>query len=512
MAFKHGMLLDPSLFLVIISFLQALPADTTVLSYKRRYIENSVEECAFEIHSNTAICERLGLTNVPKELPEDVEILRISENSIKSLMNSSFERYPHVTYLDVSDNDIRVIEPTTFYPLNKLTFLSIAYNQNLVLPAKGLLMWATKLSSVSVEGSGLKLLPGDILRWSPTLESVNFTENELTTVNISLCGTVGAVYLSYNYIEQLTNDTFTFTCQTDELHLTGNPIRSVDPGVIESLQVQSLVLGGYTMTLDVVRNIFIGVSRSKIENLAINFAGLGISGAIRKDLFDPLRNISLSLLELSGDSFSLHSSIFSSLNKVTELVLNQDEINRIEPDFFEGMQQLRVLNLNFNQIRTINTNGSTWKSDLINMHLSHNGLKKISPSTFRGLQNLRLLDLTNNYLLVMLELTSFSELKRIETIILSYSNLLQFELVIPSLRSLSMDRFSIYALTPGSSFNHTRSLERLRITDSSVSDHNMWDSRSNVSLFEGLFSLTTLDLSRNPKLSITFKDSQPRIF
>ncbi|XP_030853035.1 uncharacterized protein LOC105444820 [Strongylocentrotus purpuratus] len=140
MAFKHGMLLDPSLFLVIISFLQALPADTTVLSYKRRYIENSVEECAFEIQSNTANCERLGLTNVPEELPEDVEILRISENSIKSLLNSSFERYPHVTYLDVSQNDIRVIEPTTFYPLKELALLRMFLNPYLVLPT-GLLSW-----------------------------------------------------------------------------------------------------------------------------------------------------------------------------------------------------------------------------------------------------------------------------------------------------------------------------------------------------------------------------------
>eukprot|EP00057_Strongylocentrotus_purpuratus_P023386 XP_011677860.1 PREDICTED: slit homolog 1 protein-like [Strongylocentrotus purpuratus] len=233
--------------------------------------------------------------------------------------------------------------------------------------------------------------------------------------------------------------------------------------------------------------------------------------------FYPLKE--LALLRMSFNPYlvlptgllSLYPYIFSSLNKVLKLALNRDKINRIEPDFFEGMKQLMVLNLNFNRIQTINTNGSTWKSDLIEMHLSHNHLIKISPSTFRGLQNLRLLDLTNN-LLLMLELTSFSELKRIETIKLSDSELMKFELVIPSLRSLSMDRFSILALRPGSSFNHTGSLEHLRITDSSVSHFNMWDSRSNVSLFEGLFNLTTLDLSRNPKMSIIFKDSQPRIF
>ncbi|XP_003723962.1 toll-like receptor 4 [Strongylocentrotus purpuratus] len=302
MAFKHGMLLDPSLFLVIISFLQALPADTTVLPYKRRYVENSVENCAFEIQSNTANCERLRLTNVPKELPEDVEILRISENSIKSLLNSSFERYPHVTYLDVSDNDIRVIEPITFYPLKELALLRMFLNPYLVLPT-GLLRWATKLSYLDVSQSGLKSLPGDILRWSPTLDKVFLSNTELTSVNISLCGTVGSVFLSKNNIEQLTDGTFTFTCQTDELYLTRNPIRSVDPSVIESLQVRSLMLGGYTLTLDVVRNIFIGVSRSKIKNLAINYAA-SLEPLHYKPLldFDPseLCGLSIPLVRLSS--------------------------------------------------------------------------------------------------------------------------------------------------------------------------------------------------------------------
>ncbi|XP_030834526.1 toll-like receptor 4 [Strongylocentrotus purpuratus] len=144
----------------------------------------------------------------------------------------------------------------------------------MVLPAKGLLRWNTKLSYLDVSGSSLKSLPGDILRWNLLLDTVFLSGNKLSSVHITQCGTVRVVDLSSNNIDQLTNDTFTFTCQTDVLYLTYNPIRTVDPGVIASLQVRALVLGGNKLTVEVVKDIFTGISGSTIENLAIIAAEL----------------------------------------------------------------------------------------------------------------------------------------------------------------------------------------------------------------------------------------------
>ncbi|XP_030842313.1 toll-like receptor 4 [Strongylocentrotus purpuratus] len=68
----------------------------------------------------------------------------------------------------------------------------------------------------------------------------------------------------------------------------------------------------------------------------------------------------------------------------------------IEPDFFEGMQDLRVLRVEYCQLKDINTGSHTWTVDLVELHLAGNFLTEITPYTFFGLRNLTFLDLGNN--------------------------------------------------------------------------------------------------------------------
>eukprot|EP00057_Strongylocentrotus_purpuratus_P029437 XP_011683911.1 PREDICTED: toll-like receptor 3 [Strongylocentrotus purpuratus] len=502
MAFKHSL---PILQLVI-SLIQTLHGVATLVPSRSLHLDTSLQGCDEDLELKKAFCADQGFNSVPQHLPRDIDGLNLDGNNITSLLNSSFRRYPLVTDLDLSINDIRVIEPTALHPLKHLTHLRMAFNSHILLSGSGLFKRAKNLSHLDLLGSHLRSIPNDILKWSRNLNTVDLSHNFLTVINISSCGTARHVDLSYNKIESITEDAFNFVCNSETLDLTNNPIRSVDQNVIASLHVRSLKLGRNALTIEELRDIFIGISRSVIENFTLN-NGADLS-VVPEDLFDPLRDCSLRILDLNMNKLQApYPFVFSNLTRLRQFHLQENGIIKIEPNFFEGMHNLRILDLNENHIKEINMYNIPWTIDLTELHLSGNSLTTIEESTFRGLHNLTLLDLRSNKLLMMLEATSFFELKNIQNIDLSNCNIiLSLQLVVPSVTSLFLNNMEklTWVLEPTKSFKNVRLLEHLEMINSGLLISNLWDPYVNVSLFDGLFNLTALDLSKNPIDSVSW--------
>ncbi|XP_030850341.1 toll-like receptor 4 [Strongylocentrotus purpuratus] len=481
MSFKHHSSLFPSLVMAFLlpMMLQAFQGGSMEIVSSGLHTGSVRQGCYQNVDQRKAYCSNRGLDSVPQNLAQDTKELFLSDNNITVLPKFSFERYPLITHLDLSANDIRVIEPTAFYPLKKLGKLCIMVNPSLVLPATGLFRWASKLTFLDLTASNLKSLPNNTLKWNQHIEYLGLGYNHLTFINISTCGSVGYAGFSDNYIEQLTKETFTFLCQTDNLDLGGNPIKLIDPIAIAALHTHSLIIGhagGHSRTPEILRNLTIGISRSQIKRLEVDDVNL-----------------------------SLFPQEFSNLTLLDQLVLSRNKIATIEPNFFDGMQALKVLNINFNQVRSINTGNHTWTINLIELYLSLNSLTEITKFAFLGLQNLTLLDLSFNSRLASIYLTSFTGLDNIHTVDLSGCSILYLQLYTPILKSLLMEGNTIFLyenpLNPGKSFKNSMNLVHLDIQDTKVSSHNLWDPATNVSLFEGLFNLTTLDMSKNPGIA-----------
>eukprot|EP00057_Strongylocentrotus_purpuratus_P006089 XP_011660563.1 PREDICTED: slit homolog 3 protein-like [Strongylocentrotus purpuratus] len=473
----------------------------SAISSLRLDIDKSFQGCDQNLELKKASCSNKGLDTVPQNLSDDTKVLDLSHNNITILLNSSFEVYPLINSLDISHNDVRSIESGTFYPLKGLINLSLLMNQHLVLPATGVFMMSSQLSMLDLTKTNLKSLPDDILKWSPHLDLVVLFENRLSFINVSSCGMDDQVYMTTNHIKHLTAGDFTFVCNTTILNLIQNPIQSVDPDVIASLHVRSLMLGGYPLSDELLTNIILGISKSDIDELIIQ---RGSVGAFPKGFFDPLRDSSLSLLYLERNKLkSLHPLVFSNLTKLKEFIFNYNElpIDIIHPDFFEGMKALKGLIMNNNQVTQINPQNQTWTVDLSELDLSGNMITNISTSVFRGLGNLTFLNMSYNRLLAVFELTAFSGLDNIQTIDLSGCQLYTIlELNTPILRSLFLN--SINPLNVGvsikpASFQHLHSLVNLYMKDSGLDiTNNIWN--GNASLFDGLLHLNHLDLSKNP--------------
>ncbi|XP_030845983.1 toll-like receptor 3 [Strongylocentrotus purpuratus] len=457
--------------------------------------------CHYDAELKKADCHHRGLDSIPQNLPDDIKELDVSSNNINFILNSSFERYPLIQDLDLNFNDIRMIEPASFYPLKELNRLILSNSHKLVvLPATGLFRWSKNLSTLELASVNLKLLPNDTLKWSPSVESIYLSFNNLAFVNMSLCDRAKEIELAYNNIEHLTAESFIVGCQSDYINLSGNPIKSVDPNVIASLRVRSLDLGDYPFTLEVLKDTFIGICRSEIVELSIHGANFAV---LPRDFFSPLRNCSPPVLKFTGNNLqSLSQYVFSNLTRLVELDLSRNKIITVEPVFFQGMRELKVLNLNFNQIKYINPNTDEWTLDLNELYLRSNSLTEISEFAFFGLRNLTLLDLSLNKDLKVLNITSFSELMGIQTIALNFCNFCIkdiFQPVAPNLTTLFMNNMiaEMIMMAPGITFEDSQGLENLEIRNSGLSNFNLWDEILNVSLFDGLSNLITLDLSQN---------------
>ena len=573
--------------------------------------------CHYDAEQKKADCYGRGLDSIPQNLPNDIKELDIRFNNITFILSSSFKRYPSIQVLDLSINRIRMIESASFYPLKELNHLILSSNPNLVLPATDLFRWSKNLSILNLYGSNLKLLPNDTLKWSPYVESIDISGNNLTFVNMSLCGRANKIRLAYNEIEHLTAESFIIGCQSDYIDLTGNPIKSIDPNVIASLRVRSLVLGDYPLTLEVLKDTFIGICRSEIVELTINGANFTV---LPRDFFSSLRNCSPPVIKFTGNNLqslspyvfskltrlvkldlsyneiqslspyvfsnlkslvkldlsnneiqslspyvfsnltrlveldllnneiqslsqyvfsnltrlmeldlsfnkiqslspyvfsnltrlvelhlscnkiqSLSPYVFSNLTRLVELDLSYNEIVTVEPVFFQGMRELKVLNLNKNRIKYINPNTDVWALDLNELYLRGNSLTTLSEFAFFGLRNLTLLDLSFNRDLIVLEITSFSELTGIQTINLNYCSISRFQPVAPNLTNLYLNYMiaEMYMMQPGISFKDSQELVDLEIRESGLSTIDLWDILLNVSIFDGLSNLIILDLSSN---------------
>ena len=144
-----------------------------------------------------------------------------------------------------------------------------------------------------------------------------------------------------------------------------------------------------------IRNITLGISRSDvIKNLFLEDVGIT---NVSRDLFDFLRNKSLSKLSLQGNNLLLYPSVFAALTHVSTLDISGCNLKTIDPRYFEGMVGLRELLADNNEISSFNPATTTWKVNLHRMELGLKHSKEITHHAFRGLQNLKELFLRQKY-------------------------------------------------------------------------------------------------------------------
>ena len=250
------------------------------------------------------------------------------------------------------------------------------------------------------------------------------------------------------------------------------------------------------MSLELIASLFDGIVGSSVRELHVRFANLA---NITDNFFEVFDNFYLAVLELSFAQIGyIYPSMLSKLNRIDGLVMKDNHINVIEPEYFTGMQNLRVLRMDWNKISSINPHRTQWQIGLTELYLLGNELKDIDSSSFVGLSDLTYLDLSFNPL-VNLYMRPFG-ISKLRTLYLSDAPLQDMSLNAPNLKSFIFESGKTWyadVFIPGKTFKNTQSLEKLIIVDSRLTAKDIWDDIWEISLFHGLNQLKDLHLSGN---------------
>ncbi|XP_059140379.1 toll-like receptor 4 [Physella acuta] len=79
------------------------------------------------VYGTVCNCSNLGLTEVPDNLPVTITTLLLYNNSLATLVNNTFTRYPRLTNLVLSKNQIKKMELGCFNGLEKLLHLNLRF-------------------------------------------------------------------------------------------------------------------------------------------------------------------------------------------------------------------------------------------------------------------------------------------------------------------------------------------------------------------------------------------------
>ena len=258
----------------------------------------------------SADCYHQNLTDVPQNLLSNMQLLNLAKNQITLLHNTSFQAYLGLVELDLAYNLIYSIEIGTFFPLVHMVILNLFLNP--LFNVNGdMFQWMCKLQHLILMHTMLSSFSIGIKNRAPKLQTEDMELSAHYPDNISTPSEeqVNVLELSWNNISSLTAENLVIEseCFPISLNLFMNPFELIDPDAIASLPVTAVHFGWSKLSLDLIRNITLGVSRSDVIKF-LSLEDVRLTN-VPHDLFDFLHDKSLSKLSLCRNNLLLYPSV-----------------------------------------------------------------------------------------------------------------------------------------------------------------------------------------------------------
>ncbi|WAR25980.1 LRIG3-like protein [Mya arenaria] len=315
-------------------------------------------------------CSRLGLIEVPKDLPTWITDLEIQSNGISSIHPDDFKGLINLQKIDLSNNEITFINESVFANLPALKDIKINFNKLTEIP---------------------------IFKQNPFLHRLELTHNDIHTINpsaLKYLKQLDLLDLSYNVLREVTNSSFPENLTLTKLFLKNNELSLFEVG------------GFYNLT--------------KLESLKMSKNKIQI---LPKDLF--ARSGSLKMLDLSKNKLvRLAGLTFQGLHGLQRLKLHRNEMHLLEDGVFYGLSKLQSLQLDENNLTTISQNWLYGLDNLKELVVSNNQIFRIEPKSWEYAPHITTLDLHRNEL-VTVESDSLSNLESLHSLNLA-SNHIEF--------------------------------------------------------------------------------------
>lgn len=366
-----------------------------------------------------ALCQGLGLRQVPSVLSLDIQALYLSGNQLQSILASPLGFYTALRHLDLSDNEISFLQPGVFQALPHLEHLNLAYNRlamGMALNSGGLgrlpLVASLDLSGNSLYDSLVERLLGE----APRLRALSLAENSLTRLARHTFWGMPALEqldLHSNVLMDIEDGAFEALPHLTHLNLSRNSLTCISDFSLQQLQVLDLSYNSIEafQTAPEPRAHFRLAWLDLRENKLLQFPDLAAfprlvylnvsNNLIRlpaglpqdpQDLRAPSEGWSASSLSNPSRNASANP-----LSQLLNLDLSYNEIDLVPASFLERLTSLRFLNLSRNCLRSFEARRVGSLPCLVLLDLSYNVLEALELGT-KVLGSLKTLLLQDNVL------------------------------------------------------------------------------------------------------------------
>ena len=426
--------------------------------------------------------------------------IRLSNNQIKYISNSSFIKMDYLTRLELNQNKLESIDGLiSSLDVTSLAILDVSANRIRRIEAK----FPPNLKSL-------------------TLLFLNNNEIEfISDFTFENLVNLGTLYLDNNKLKKISQFTLAKLVKLSALYFSGNLLEMIEDGAFNTLgnlatltlsnnllvDPKAAVFGNLTKvtSLKLDSNKIRGFREETFSNCKL-LSSLDLSKNILNEsfLFSGLQNINWFTLEFNKIEILKQDTFLKISKSPSFLSLRQSKIERIETGAFQNLNQLAVLDLSYNHLTILENGVFTGLFNLATLLLGYNVIATIEPLVFRPLKNLFRIDIGNN-LLKTLPADLFLNLNSLETIMFNFNQIKSiktgFLRDLPSLNSLSLDGNIIEYIEPNS-FQNLTLISEIGISYNKLEIINDF-------YFSDLLSLKILDLSNNRINSIkanAFKD------
>lgn len=412
----------------------------------------NVASCSISSQTqNTALCNSYGLSNVPSDLPEQIEELFLNQNFVSTLKNGCLSRYPLLHLFSCASNSLRSVEEDAFSNTPLIESLNLAKNEL----HEGHKQFAESLSVLT------RLRTLDLSNNGLTEEMASDILHNLTSLEF--------LHLSGNVLLRLDAYTFEDLYQLKELNLERNLLFEIDGAFDHLKKLQRLNLAFNSLPcliqFEMTQLVVLNASHNLIEwfitntDLSETFQLETLDLSDNKLLFFPFlpTHSRIKSLLLSNNQISFYShlavrnssnwttsveyynidrntsnitadlwdeSLHGDISSVELLDLSGNQLRYFPEGFLQEMPHLYWLRVRGNCIESLNLTADDMPATLYELDMSNNRLLELhaQPSSAKELNNLTYLNVSLNNI-QRLPPRVFTTLPSLSTVDLSFNSI-----------------------------------------------------------------------------------------
>ena len=186
---------------------------------------------------------------------------------------------------------------------------------------------------------------------------ISFLKNNVSTQNV--------VHLNSSILFTQ----FNYSNRSIDIELANKNIITIDPDTFNGFNRLNI------LNLDYNPLVYLN---SSTFNCLINLEGLSM----------------VSTLSHNNNTNKISSLLFNGLKQLKSLNLASNNFKQLDPDLFDGVSNLKILNIEYNQLGNISVDLFKKLNQLEQLNLQFNRISYLNSSHFKGLESLQVLDLS----------------------------------------------------------------------------------------------------------------------